>query len=149
MLTIKHCSSLAEVDQALFVDLPQALEKGENVRLVILDPVSGLVNEAFMEDVETGVSARALYLTRQALVLKHLSSKYQFITLLINTLATDVQTGAVRAALGLTWSNLVNERIRASRDGRGRRLTILWSNEGQHSEEIPFQITSSGIAPEL
>ena len=149
-LTIRHCSSLAEVDQTLFSDLYQALIHGDPIRLVVIDPVSGLVNEAFSEDNPGDGPAgfnRSQYLTRQAVVLRHLSQKYGFVCLLLNTIAADTQ-GGVRPSLGLTWSNLVNDRFRIVKDHSGRRLQQVFGGNAQTETTFAFVITNDGLRQE-
>lgn len=147
LLTIRHCSSLAEVDQTLFADLFQALLKGDPVRLVVIDPVSGLINEAFSEehasDTLTGPS-RSQYMTRQAVIMRHLSQKYGFICLFLNTLVSDTQ-GGVRPSLGFTWSNLINDRFRLLKDPSGRFIQPVLGPNTPSDSLFPFLITNTGL----
>ena len=146
-LTIRHCSSLPEVDQTLFTDLFQALSHGDPIRLVVLDPVSGLVNEAFSEENASDNPAgpsRSQYMTRQAVVLRHLSQKYGFVLLAVNTLVADTQ-GGVRPSLGLTWSNLVNDRFRLIKDSTGRYFQPVFGRNTPSDSLFPFLITNTGL----
>lgn len=137
-------------DQVDFIyhDIRQHAETGD-LKLVIIDPITGLLSDAFLEPTRTTLINRADFLARQATVLKHLSYKYDFVLICINTVVADFKSDSVHPALGQAWSNCLNERYIITKHQHFREIRAAFSPNIPSDKSYAFQITDYGIEPFL
>mmetsp|Transcript_1750 Transcript_1750/g.3735 ORF Transcript_1750/g.3735 Transcript_1750/m.3735 type:complete len:182 (+) Transcript_1750:1462-2007(+) len=144
---VKHVSYLQDQVDTIYHTLLPIAEQG-NLRLVIIDPIAGLLTDVFNEANRHVLISRADFLARQALVLKHLAHKYDFVLVCINNVVANLKNDTIQPALGLAWTNCVNERYMITRHQHTREIRAVFSPHIVSDRAYAFKITDQGVEPD-
>ena len=114
----------------VFMNLSQRIEN-DVIKLVIIDNIQSVGDNFIKADGNVDFIERSNFLLKHAKNLKKLAHQYNLVVLILNNVSSDVNGNAgdptrgffqekrtnVQPALGLLWSNCVNERIWLKKKG--------------------------------
>ncbi|KAG3149489.1 hypothetical protein PC128_g23401 [Phytophthora cactorum] len=137
------------------IDLVQArlptLLAEQNTKLVVLDSVAAVFRlESTSSVKEAAERSRTMF--HIANCMRILSDQYGVVFVVTNQVTGDFDPrsngNGWRPALGLSWSNCINQRLRITRhkDSTLRRLDVAFSPH-LPAETCAFQVTSEGVRP--
>ncbi len=142
-------------------DLQKKLENKEPFKLLIIDTITAVCYSFVTEGNKVDRLERAAFLLNLVNTIKKLAHQYNLAVVVVNNTVGDIEkTGAVPGAtsipaLGLLWSNSVNQRIFLIKRGHGkdgkapkRLMEVVFSPSVPHST-VEFTIIKDGITTDL
>ena len=149
------------------MNLAQRIEN-DRLKLLIIDNIQSVGDNFVKVDGQVDFIERSNFLLKHSKGLKRLAYQYKIVVIIINNVTSDVnqnagdasrgfyteKKGANQPALGLLWSNCVNERISLKRRTLGggaptgenvkRHLAIEKSSYMRRSD-IEFEVHQGGV----
>ena len=138
-------------------DLQKKLEAHEPIKLLIIDSITAVCYSFVGEGNKVDRLERASFLLTLVNTLKKLAFQYNLAVIVINNTIGDVeQSGPIPGAnsipaLGILWSNSINQRIFLTRKGKAdaergprRHLEVVFSPSAPPSS-VEFTIAKAGI----
>lgn len=122
-IIFSYCQTLEDYNK-VFISLAQRIEN-ERIKLVIIDNIQSVGDNFIKTDGQVDYIERSNFLLKHSKNLKKLAYQFGLIIIILNNATGDVngnqgdptrgffqeKRGAVQPALGLLWSNCINERV--------------------------------------
>ena len=151
---INQCHNADDVLDALKKKLP-TMCASENVRLVVIDSIAGMVRNDYETKSVCDMSLRTVLLFKVAKELKWLADIYNVCVLVVNQVtakgfenhSSSNNNNDCSPALGLAWSHCVNTRICLRRDTIDMRSLGLYGTMGQEENYEDENYASSSQHP--
>jgi RecA/RadA recombinase len=148
-IVVEKAASFAQLDAVLAHRLPILIAK-TRAKLLVIDSIGALRSD--YDQSETGPNTDHLWLLAQRL--KWINDAYGVGVIILNQVSADMEAGgdAVKASLGLVWSNCVNTRVMVRKHPRrhANDENVLRSMTIEMCPYLPnfqvyFQVTTEGI----
>ena len=166
-IIFSHCSSLEEYNK-VFLNLGQRVQS-DRLRLIILDNIQAVANNFVRADGQVDFIERSNFLLKHARALKRLAYQYKIVVIVINNVSSEMgqQDNAaffsdrhkgLQPALGLLWSNQVNERLCLKKRKFGPsgpnednllRQMLIEKSSFMRRGDLRFEISSNGLNGKL
>ena len=149
------------------MNLAQRIES-DRLRLLIIDNIQSVGDNFIRADGNVDFIERSNFLLKHSKALKRLAYQYKIVILILNNVSSDVnqnagdasrgffteKRGGLQPALGLLWSNCVNERICLKRKALGggaptgdnvKRQMSIEKSSYMRRNEIEFEVHAGGV----
>lgn len=133
--------------------------------MLIIDNIQSVGDNFIRQDGMVDYIERSNFLLKHAKALKRLSHQYKIVILIINNVTSDInqnagdsskgffteKKGLLQPALGLLWSNCVNERILLKRKAQSgaaenvRRHISIEKSSYMRRHDIEFEVHAGGV----
>uniref|UniRef100_A0A7S3FW46 Rad51-like C-terminal domain-containing protein n=1 Tax=Strombidium rassoulzadegani TaxID=1082188 RepID=A0A7S3FW46_9SPIT len=167
-IIFSYCQTLEDYNK-VFINLSQRIEN-EKIKLVIIDNIQSIGDNFIKTDGNVDFIERSNFLLKHSKNLKKLAYQFGLIIIILNNATSDIngnngdpsrgffqeKRNNVQPALGLLWSNCVNERIclkkksmggnHSNIDGQNVRRTIcIEKSSFLKRYETEFELTMTGV----
>lgn len=149
------------------MNLAQRIEN-DRLKLLIVDNIQAVGDNFIKTDGQVDFIERSNFLLKHSKALKRLAYQYKIVVLIINNVSSDVnqnagdpskgffteRKGGMQPALGLLWSNCVNERVGLKRRTLGggapagenvKRTIVIEKSAYMRKSDLEFEVHQGGV----
>ena len=168
-IIFSHCQGIEDYNK-VFMSLSNRIEH-DKIKLIIIDNIQSVGDHFIKGDGSVDYIERSSFLLKHSKNLKKLAHHHTLVTLLLNNASSDVNGNAgdpsrgffqekrtnVQPALGLLWSNCVNERIWFKKKGHHghvaggggydavQRAMVVEKSAFLRRGEVDFEVWAGGV----
>ncbi|CAD8160058.1 unnamed protein product [Paramecium pentaurelia] len=141
---IQHLNNTKFMDEYIYEQLPTLLEQYQ-FKLIIIDNITTYLQEL---QLTLNQMQKTSILKKFSNHLRRLAKKHNIAVLFVNNVVASTQNNKLYPALGIKWSEMIDERIQVEKKGMIRYFRIDISHRVA-LDDATFTIQESGIYPQV